>query len=577
MIKIFRNKIIIAYTIITLVFFFFIVVFVSNYFEKQNLNFYIKNLKTDIGTVYSLISTKKNDLDLLYNISLKVFNENGIRITIIREDGTVISDSEVKKEDISKIENHKERPEIKQAIKYGEGFSIRFSTTVKKEMIYYALLKKVNGDVIIIRASVPYKEFRDDISNIKKKIIKTLVFLYVFIFLSGLIIIIRLFRPIDKIIFASKEYAAGNYSYKINIDFEGELKKLAQTLNLMSENIKKNIKEIEWKNIILSNIFNGMDEGIIIISEDGKITSYNRNFKKMFDIEEINISGKIINEVVRETEFLSIVFDFDKFVYKKTNIKLLSGKYISVFSFPIDYEKEKNRAFVIYDTDKEKKLEIIKRDFVANFSHEIKTPLSVIKANIETITTSKLSEDELSSFLKAMKKNVIRMENILKDIIKLNYLESYPKLYFTEFNLKELIYEIISFFELNISKRGIKVEIEIDNIIMKGDRNLIEDAIFNLIDNAIKYNIDNGFIKISANNEKNYICITVENSGPQISKDNIERIFERFFTVDKSRSRELGGTGLGLSIVKHIMELHNGSVKAESFDGINRFILIFHS
>ncbi len=574
MTKIFKNRIIITYISISLIFLIALILFISNYFEKKNFEFYIKTLRNEINTIYSVVEWKEYSQILLRKIAFNVFNETGIRLTFIDYNGQVLADSEIPIEKITNVENHINKPEVRQAIKYGEGFSVRFSSTVKKELIYFASLKEWEGRKIIIRASVALKEFRDEIKNIKKDVVLFFIFVYVIALISGIIIIKKVLNPVDKIIFASKQYAARNFSYQINIDFTGEMKKLAETMNEMSKSIEKNIRELEYKNAILSNIFEGMEEGIAILSKEGKVVNYNKRFEIFFGLSG-DLKNRFVNEIIRDSEFLKIIFDFEKFAFKKTDIKLLSDKFISVFAFPVKYGDKEDRAFVIYDVDKEKRLEIIKKDFIANFSHEIKTPLSVIKANIETILSSKLSTDEIAIFLKAMEKNVIRMENILKDIIKLSYLENYAKPQISEVNLRKLVEDVLRFFELAISKKNIKVLVELHQINILADRELLEDVFFNLIDNSIKYNMENGFVRIFSSKDKNEIKVIIENSGPEIPQKYLDRIFERFFTVDRSRSRELGGTGLGLSIVKHIMEIHKGYVKAESANGINRFILSF--
>ena len=216
----------------------------------------------------------------------------------------------------------------------------------------------------------------------------------------------------------------------------------------------------------------------------------------------------------------------------------------------------------------------MKRDFIANFSHEIKTPLTVIKTNLETILNEEMNSQEVKRFLSAIEKNVLRMENIVRDIIKLSYIEGNIKLETTNINIKEIIEKIIFAFEPKIKEKNIDIKIDLNQTIIQADQSLIEDCFFNLIDNAIKYNQTNGWIKIYSQKLGNEIKISIENSGNPIPNEYLERIFERFFVVDKSRSRSMGGTGLGLSIVKHIVELHKGKVYAESFKDFNRFNII---
>jgi len=535
----------------------------------------MENLKLTTEIVSLTLENKTITPEKLDEIAKIIFNNKNIRLTFIKENGKVIADSIVDIKKINLMENHKNREEIKNAINYGEGFSIRFSTTAKKELIYYAIFKKINNkESIIIRASIDFERFKDDLNLIRKNMfIFMSVTLGIFV-IFGFILIKKITEPIDKIIEASKEYAKGNFSYKINIDFTGEMKKLAQTLNNMGEEIEKSLKDIEYKNRILFLIFEGMKEGILILSEKDEIELFNKSFSKILSIEE-DLKGKKINEVIREWEFLEAVKETKKKELKK-EIKLNSGKYIIILGFSIVLKDEKKYAFVIYDIDEEKKLEIMKRDFIANFSHEIKTPLTVIKTNLETILNEEMNSQEVKRFLSAIEKNVLRMENIVRDIIKLSYIEGNTKLETTNINIKEIIEKTIFAFEPKIKEKNIDVKIDLNQTIIQADQSLIEYCFFNLIDNAIKYNKTNGWIKIYSQKLDNEIKISIENSGNPIPNEYLERIFERFFVVDKSRSRSMGGTGLGLSIVKHIVELHKGKVYAESFKDFNRFNIILH-
>lgn len=571
--KVFKNRILIFYLISVFFFFTIVLVFLSSYLREKNINFYKENLKLTIDTVALIIENDKNSIEKLNEISKKVFRDKNIRLTFIKKDGKVIADSIVETKDIEVMENHLNRKEVIEAFKYGDGFSVRFSSTAKKELIYYSVLKKINGEDLVIRASVDFKRFKNDLNSIKNDMFLFMSSILSIFIIFGFILIKKITEPIDKIVEASKQYAKGNFSYKINIDFQGELKKLAQTLNTMSKEIEKDIKDIRYKNKILSLIFDGMKEGIFILSEKKEIIDYNTNFLKILLLKHNDIKGKKFNEIIRDWELIKAVEDLS-FKELKKEIKLLNGKYIGIIGFKIDLDDEKKYVFVIYDIDEEKKLEIMKQDFIANFSHEIKTPLTVIKANLETILNENLDNNETKKFLVAIEKNVSRMENIVKDIIKLSYIERGIKIERKEINLEDITSKIIQAFDLKIKEKNIKVIIDLNHKYLNGEPALIEDAFFNLIDNAIKYNFTNGEIKITSQNNNKEIKIIFENSGPKIPDEYLERIFERFFVVDKSRSRSVGGTGLGLSIVKHIVELHNGKIYAESFKDLNRFTMI---
>jgi len=316
--NIFKNRILAFYFISVLVFYIAVIIFSENYFRKKNISLYLENLKLTTEIVSLTLENEIITPQKLDEIAKIIFNNKNIRLTFIKENGKVIADSIVDIKKINLMENHKNREEIKNAINYGEGFSIRFSTTAKKELIYYAIFKKINNkENIIIRASIDFERFKDDLNSIRKNMfIFMSVTLGIFV-IFGFILIKKITEPIDKIIKASKEYAKGNFSYKINIDFTGEMKKLAQTLNNMGKEIEKSLKDIEYKNRILSLIFEGMKEGILILSEKDEIELFNKNFFKILSIEEQDLKGKKINEVIREWEFIEAVKETKKKELKK--------------------------------------------------------------------------------------------------------------------------------------------------------------------------------------------------------------------------------------------------------------------
>jgi len=281
MIKIFKNRIIIFYLISVLFFYLIIFIFLNIYFKQKNIIFYRENLKLETDVITRVIENEKINPLKLDEISKKIFKDDRVRLTFIKKDGKVIVDSIVDIKDIDSMENHLKRKEVMDSLRNGEGFSIRYSTTAHKELIYYSAFKKIGNQDLIIRAAVDLSQFKNDLRAIRKEFSIFISGFLLFFALSGLFFIRKLTEPVDKIIEASKQYSKGNFSYKINIDFTGEMKKLAQTLNNMGEEIEKALKEIEYKNRILSLIFEGMKEGILILSAKEEIELFNRNFLKI--------------------------------------------------------------------------------------------------------------------------------------------------------------------------------------------------------------------------------------------------------------------------------------------------------
>lgn len=563
MFKIFKNKIIFAYFISLTVLFLLSALFVNFIFKKESIKKQIDNLK-DTAAILKTIEKDK------LKSETRSFKESNIRLNLIDEKGQVIFDSELKEEETKNLESHLKRPEIIKALKEGEGYDIRLSATVHKKLIYYA--RHLPEKKLIIRLSAPYESFDKTVKETQKKVLIYLGILFLLIGFIGARIIKLIFEPLEDIIFASKQFSKGDFDYRIQIRSNGEVKKLAQTLNKMAEEIKKNIYEMENYNKLFSMLFDNMKEAIAIFDSDLKLAYANSHFLKIFNQDAKNISNKSLTEI-------SMNIVFSDTVRKSKNEKKNVEKELSIdgiyYLLSCLYIKTKKEIIitVLYNIDKQKKLDDMKKDFIANFSHEIKTPLTVIKTNIETVRNPNISEKDKEYFLLATEKNIQRMENIIKDIISLNYIETDPPIILTEVNLKDFISDTINQFEPKLKEKKISLKAEIPkDLKISTDEELLKKIIVNLIDNAIKYNKENGFINIIYNKE--YSKLSFENSGIIIPKEYLNRIFERFFTVDKSHSRNIGGTGLGLSIAKHAAEKLGIKIYAESDSNKNIFHLI---
>ncbi|HOJ85353.1 MAG: ATP-binding protein [Elusimicrobiales bacterium] len=563
MFKIFKNKIIFAYFISLTVLFLLSALFVNFIFKKESIKKQIDNLK-DTAAILKTIEKDK------LKSETRSFKESNIRLNLIDEKGQVIFDSELKEEETKNLESHLKRPEILKALKEGEGYDIRLSATVRKKLIYYA--RHLPEKKLIIRLSAPYESFDKTVKETQKKVLIYLGVLFLLMGFIGARIIKLIFEPLEEIIFASKQFSKGDFDYRIPIKSDGEVKKLAQTLNKMAEEIKKNINEMENYNKLFSMLFDNMKEAIAIFDSDLKLAYANSHFLKIFNQDAKNISNKSLTEISMNIVFSDTV---KKSKNEKKNVEkelCIEGIYYLLSCLYVKTKKEIIIS-VLYNIDKQKKLDEMKKDFIANFSHEIKTPLTVIKTNIETVRNPNISEKDKEYFLLATEKNIQRMENIIKDIISLNYIETDPPIILKEINLNDFVSDIINQFEPKIKEKNISLNMQIPNDLkILTDEELFKKIIINLIDNAIKYNRENGFVNIIYNKE--YSKLSFENSGIIIPKEYLNRIFERFFTIDKSHSRNIGGTGLGLSIAKHAAEKLGIKIYAESDSNSNFFHLI---
>ncbi|HRU74186.1 MAG TPA: ATP-binding protein [Caldisericia bacterium] len=490
-----------------------------------------------------------------YVKSLK--SEKEFRLTIIKPDGSVIADSIL---DPTLMENHKSREEIIEALNGQIGKSIRYSSSTKEDMLYISLpvYDSFNNIISIIRVSLSLKE----LNSLINRTILNIVLISLIGLSIGLILSFYYSRyflsNINEIKNFLKELSKKNYGKKIIIKKQDEFGEIAQYLNVLSSELEENIKSYDKEKAEINTILSSIEEGVLVINSDGLITLCNQVFEDI--IKEIDIINKYYWEVVKNIEIVDFIKNIlktkeiqKKEIYIKNKNYLIKGFYLKTIN---------EFVFTFFDTSSIKKIEEVKRDFVRDASHELKTPLTAIKGFVETLE----EEVEEKKYIEIIKRNVDRMINIINDLITLSKLEDKDVvLEISEFDFIEMINNVIKIFSNKIKERNLKIKIDTDNYNtkIKGDPYKLEQVFINLIDNAIKYTEEGG-ININYYLKEDNAVIEIIDTGIGIPEEHLDRIFERFYVVNKSRSKELGGTGLGLSIVKHIIALHNGKIEVES-------------
>lgn len=529
-----------------------------------------------IKTAY--INTVKNDLKnidiaLALNVKNYLINEEYVeldeliknigkeidtRITIINNEGEVVADSE---EDPYSMENHNNRPEIIGAIEKGFGSSIRYSKTMKEEMIYIATPLKINGEIIgAIRTSRYLTNVNSILNGLIRKEIQLISVIILFSFIIAYFLSKFLSNPIIEITKASKKVASGDLKVRVVVPDSGELKDLASNFNNMIEKLKNLVDNISEQKDIMNTVIESIDEGIILIDAKGKIKIANSAFKKIINNDDI--IGKNYWELLMSYELNNLMDKFKKGKEPISNKIQINNKYFIVNISLI--ERTDDILISLFNITDMEKAYIMKRDFIANVSHELRTPLTSIKGFIETL------EEEVDSnnmrYVDIIKKHTERMIRVVNDLQILSKFEALEnKIKLEKVDLKNIANNVILILRKKAERKGLELRVEIDDDVtsIDGDEFEIEQMLINLIENAIKYT-EKGFIKLDIGDENNRINIEVSDTGIGIPDNDIDRIFERFYVVDKSRSRETGGTGLGLSIVKHIINSHNGDIMVYS-------------
>ncbi|MBU4376574.1 MAG: cell wall metabolism sensor histidine kinase WalK [Candidatus Omnitrophica bacterium] len=575
----FKAKLILSYLIIILVSFGFIAFFLDKNLEENSLH----NIQTSLVTQAQLIETqippgsiKNEDIASLEALVKNLSAKTKCRITIINIRGKVLADSEQSLQEIPAMENHLYRPEVKIALSGTIGIDTRYSSTLGIDMLYVALPLKEGAEILgTIRLALPLLSVEKTLSSIRKIVILGLLFAVFLAFILGTLLAAGTIKPINRMIQISRKYSEGDFSRRIIQSSKDEMGQLANTLNKMAQDIEDKIKEIKAQNQKLAAIFNSMIEGIIVVDKSSHIISINPTIEKIFGVSKEEVLGNIFLESIRNndiSEVINSVLKESESISKEINLLLPVRKTFEVSAAPIfDNDTVNGCLVVIHDITEIRRLETIRSDFVANVSHELKTPLTSIKGFIETLLEGALDDKENNrSFLKIIQDHAERLDKLVNDLLSLAHLESKEiALEKKSFDLRKQVDEIIASFKTQLKKKDMELKNDLPSgFMITADKDKVEQVFTNLIDNAIKFNKEKGLIKIYGQTVNGRVKITVEDSGIGIPGKDVPRIFERFYRVDKARSRELGGTGLGLSIVKHIVELHNGTVGVESVEGL---------
>ena len=542
-------------------------------------NFYINHLSSNLKSNATLVANILED-DLSTNnlsqIKLKTKDlgkELETRITIIDINGIVLGDSE---KDPALMENHADRPEIKEALQGKIGNSIRYSSTLEIDMLYIAIPIIKNGQILgVVRLSLPLTDVNRGIANLRKIIILATLIALAIASITSLIISLTITRPLQEMTKVSQKISKGDFSKKLKICRQDEIGQLANSLNLMSEELENKIRVISEDKNKMKVVLSSVIEGIIAIDKEGRIILFNNALKNMTDYSSDRVLGKFHWEIIRNNqlnELLKEVLQKGQPLTQEISIFSPQEKIFRASANPLTKKNEVWGAVVVLnDITEIKKLEKMRSEFVANVSHELRTPLTSIQGFVETLKDGAINDPgKAQYFLEIIEKQSNRLNNLIEDILQLSKIESQEIIMnLQSINLRDLIDKTISEFKKKIEQKNHKIKINISPQLplIKADPEQIEVVFRNLLDNAIKYTPNGGEIYISAFEKAENIYIEIADNGIGISAEHLPRIFERFYRVDKDRSRKLGGTGLGLAIVKHIVQAHGGTIGVESKPG----------
>lgn len=530
-------------------------------------NFYIASLASNLeklnttllqSAIPFILNQSHEELDAM----VKELGKNTeTRITIIDTLGVVLADSE---KDPSKMENHRNRPEIQTAFHGRMGKLLRYSTTVKEEMLYVAQpIMHDSMPIGIIRSSLFLKDIRFLLGDIRQKIIQISI-VFIILSLIGAVLFSRtLSRPIHALVKGTRKVASGDFDTKVFLGSRDELRELADNFNVMTEKIKQLFTDLSLRKEELDSIISSLQQGLLVVNKEGKIALANHSAKKL--LQTVDMENKAYWEVLREPN-VNALLERVREEQGSDVVEIELNNRILVSSATYVPGKDET-VLIFHDITKGKNLEKIKRDFVVNVSHELRTPLTAIKGFVETL--SEEVDKKHKRYLEVIDRHTERLIHIVNDLLLLSELEEKKDvLELEKVNLKKLAENVSSIYTHKLRDKSMTLRLDIEKKLpeIQADPYKIEQLLINLLDNAISYT-EKGSITIRAKQVDKSIKLEIEDTGIGISQEDLPRIFERFYVVDKSRSRHLGGTGLGLSIVKHIVLLHNGIISVESTAG----------
>ena len=469
------------------------------------------------------------------------------RITWISDDGTVLFDSKV---DASKLENHLERDEIKEAYLYGKGESVRTSTTIGKTTLNYAI--KLN-DGSFIRIS----NDRETIWLTLLRLITPLLWILIVATLVSYIISKRVSkRIVEPMNHLDLDNPLNNQGYD-------EIAPLLVRIDHQNKQIKSQMEELTQKKKEFDDITSDMKEGLILIDENGNILSMNHSAKTLLNAND-NVLGQHFLSISRNENFAELIKTAEETGNVEKEIEL-NSKYLHISVSLVETNNSRGYSILIYDVTSEHETEMMRREFTANVSHELKTPLQSIMGSSELLLNNMVKDKDIRSFNERIYKESKRLLSLIDDIIRLSELDEDTTISnSTPINLKEIAEEVKETLTDSAEKHHVTVAYDLQDAPINGNVRLVYEIMYNLVDNAIRYNKENGTVTVKTNTLGNNSILSVSDTGIGIPQEAQNRIYERFYRVDKSHSRSTGGTGLGLSIVKHAVKRCNSEITLTS-------------
>ncbi len=554
-----------------------VIIFFAAYQQRTLKEFYADKIETDLSARAQLIRDHIESIDLNQHSKLdsavtRLSKSGNVRITLIRADGTVFADSD---KDSDSMDNHADRPEIKLAFQDSVGHSIRYSYTLEQQLVYLAVpLKKQQKIIAAVRVAFPLADYEAAIKDLRNQVIFGGIFALLLGTLFSYFISRRISKPLEDIKKGAERFATGTFKPPLAETGSSEINALAVSMNKMARELSERIETISLQRSEQSSMLRSMKEGVLAVDNDERIIRINQAAIGFFAINDDEPRKRLIQEVIRHSSILEFIREaLKQNVHLNRDITVTnSGEQIlRLTSNPLLDVSGKILGILILinEITRLKKLDKMRQDFVANVSHELKTPITSIKGYMETLREGQVDDTEtVEKFYAIVARQADRMNAIVTDLLQLSHIEQqegYAELLKNNTSLAEIIKTAVEDCQALADEKNIKIRVSVnEQIRVYANNALLEQALINLINNALKYSEACSEVQILAGLEENEIRIHIQDQGCGIDPKYHGRLFERFYRVDKARSRDMGGTGLGLAIVKHIAMVHQGNITVQS-------------
>ena len=493
------------------------------------------------------------------------------RVSIIRLDGALIGDSEVAANALAAQQNHAQRPEVIEALARGSGSSMRFSDTVHRRMEYVAVPFRHDGVVAgTVRVATSLDEVDGAITRVRRALLFSTTVAYTLAVALSALLARRLGGVVRSLTDAAGKMAAGDLHVRTRLTGSDELTDLGRALDHLAGNLEAAITELRAERDLLGGVLDGMQEGVLVLDSRGRIVRVNPALRAMLLLDGSAV-GKPLLDVVRNADLKELV-DVARRDVASGEVETMGIKprRLLVRAAMLRGDRDDEALLAVFrDVTDVRRLETMRRDFVANVSHELRTPVTAVRSAADTLCGGAANDPEAAKrFLDIIARNAERLQRLIEDLLDLSRIESKELTLRPEpIDLGAFVGHTLSLFRGRADERGVRLGSDVTAKHRAfADRRALEQVLTNLVDNAVKY-CGHGAITVRAIDRGEKVALIVEDTGPGIAASHLPRIFERFYRVDAGRSREVGGTGLGLSIVKHLVEAMRGTVEVESAVG----------